>query len=106
MRTGRPTCDCSSAPLNVFCEWSVMDTNEKKRGSARPVMLGTGLVVAAVAIAGGVWLSNGSTAGAATCEARPEVAQFIDDAARGELAALLPSSQWRNYSDLAFQDAN
>lgn len=83
-----------------------MDTNEKKRGSARPVMLGTGLVVAAVAIAGGVWLSNGSPAGAATCEARPEVAQFIDDAARGELAALLPSSQWRNYSDLAFQDAN
>ncbi|WP_245944942.1 TlpA disulfide reductase family protein [Pelagibacterium lacus] len=43
---------------------------------------------------------------ASTCAVRPEIAQTIDDAARGELAALMPSQQWRNYSDLAFQDAD
>ncbi|WP_332711622.1 TlpA disulfide reductase family protein [Pelagibacterium mangrovi] len=81
-----------------------MDKDEKRK-SARPVILGTGLFAAAVGIAVAVWVSNG-TAVAGTCPVRAEAAQAIDAAATGELAALLPSTQWRDYSDIAFQDAD
>lgn len=81
-----------------------MDKDEKRK-SARPVILGTGLFAAALGIAGAVWLSNGGAV-ASTCPVRADAAQAIDDAATGELAALLPSSQWRDYSDIVFQDAD
>lgn len=81
-----------------------MDKDEKRK-SARPVIVGTGLFAAAVGIAVAVWVSNG-TAVAGTCPVRAEAAQAIDAAATGELAALLPSTQWRDYSDIAFQDAD
>jgi thiol-disulfide isomerase/thioredoxin len=81
-----------------------MDKDEKRK-SARPVIVGTGLFAAAVGLAVAVWVSNG-TAVAGTCPVRAEAAQAIDDAATGELAALLPSTQWRDYSDIAFQDAD
>lgn len=81
-----------------------MDENEK-RGSKRPLVLSMGLFGAAVGIAAAVWVSNGG-AGASECPVRAEAAQAIDAAAYGELAALLPSQAWRDYSDLAFQDAD
>lgn len=79
-----------------------MDQDEKRK-SSRPIIVGTGLFAAAVGIAVAVWVSNG-TATAATCPVRAEAAKAIDDAATGELAALMPSSQWRNYADMEFQD--
>ena len=80
-----------------------MDKDEKRK-TARPVILGTGLFAAALGIAAAVWVSNGSAV-AGTCPVRADAAQAIDDAARGELAALLPSTQFRDYSDMAFEDA-
>lgn len=87
-----------------------MDQNEsdtgEKRKKPRRLLAGVGLSAAAVGIATAVWVSNGGMGLAASCPAQPEIAQTIDDAARGELAALMPSQQWRDYSDLAFQDAD
>ena len=79
-----------------------MDKDEK-RSPARPVILGTGLFAAAVGIAVAVWVSNGGAV-AQSCPVRAEAAATLDAAATGELAALLPSTQWRNYADMEFQD--
>lgn len=80
--------------------------NDTPRKSRRTLFAGMGLFGAAVAIATAVWVSNGGTGTAAACPARAEAAEAIDAAATGELAALMPSSQWRNYADLAFIDAD
>src|SRR5690606_20708347 len=79
---------------------------DEKRKSSRPLVLDTGVFAAVLAIAGGVWLSNGGAGQAATCPVRIDLAQTLDDSARGELAALMGSQHWRDYSDLAFQDAD
>lgn len=76
----------------------------KTSSSFRPLVLGTGLVAAMAGIASAVWISNGTSA--SSCPVRAEVAQSIDEVARGELAALMASTQWRDYSDIAFQDAD
>lgn len=78
---------------------------DHKRKSPRMVFAGAGLAVAALGIASVIWLSNGGLGMAATCPARADVAEKIDTAAQGELAALMPSQQWRDFSDLGFQDA-
>ncbi len=78
---------------------------DEKRKKPRTLVLGTSLVAAALGIAAVVWLSNATMVSASSCPARPEAARQIDDAATGELAAVLPSTQWRDYSDIAFQDA-
>ncbi|MCD7061300.1 TlpA family protein disulfide reductase [Pelagibacterium xiamenense] len=79
--------------------------NDTPKNKRRSILAGTGLFGAAVAIATAVWVSNGGTGVAAACPARADAAQAIDDAATGELAALLPSTEWRNFADLAFIDA-
>lgn len=80
--------------------------DDTPRKSRRPLFAGMGLLGAAVAIAGVIWVSNGGPGTAAACPAREDAAHAIDAAATGELAALMPSSQWRDYSDLAFIDAD
>ncbi len=73
--------------------------------SRRPLILGAGLFAAATGIAAAIWLSNAGTGAANECPARAEAAAAVNGVAGGELAALMPSSQWRNYADLAFIDA-
>ncbi|WP_404401652.1 TlpA family protein disulfide reductase [Pelagibacterium halotolerans] len=80
--------------------------NDTPKNKRRTILAGTGLFGAAVAIAVAVWVSNGGTGIAAACPARAEAAQAIDEAATGELAGLLPSTEWRNFSNLAFIDAD
>ena len=67
------------------------------------LVLSMGLVAAALAIAVGIWVSNGSTQ-AKECPVNKEALAKIDAAAVGELAALNPSPQARSYADMAFQD--
>jgi thiol-disulfide isomerase/thioredoxin len=55
-------------------------------------------------VAAAVWLVDGASA--STCPVRAEAARSIDEVARGELAALMASTHWRDYSDIAFQDAD
>ncbi|WP_338610938.1 TlpA disulfide reductase family protein (plasmid) [Pelagibacterium nitratireducens] len=76
----------------------------KTRKSSRALVLGTGLFAAMAGIAAAVWISNGPSG--SSCPVRAEAAQSIDDVAQGELAALMASTQWRDYSDIAFQDAD
>lgn len=73
--------------------------------SPRPLLIGAGLFAAATGIAAAIWLSNAGTGTASECPARTEAAAAIDAVAGGELAALMPSTQWRNFADLAFIDA-
>jgi len=74
---------------------------EKKRFPR--LFLSLGLVAAALAIAVGVWVSNGSTQ-ARECPVNKDALARIDAAAIGELAALNASPQGRSYADMAFQD--
>lgn len=63
------------------------------------------LVVAALAIAGGLWLSNNGSR-AAGCAPLPEAAAAIDRVAVGQLAAVQPTGKGRSYADLPFTDEN
>ncbi len=74
--------------------------------SHRPLIIGLGLLAAATGIAAAIWLSNAGTSVANECPARADAAASIDAVAIGELAALMPSSQWRDFADLAFIDAD
>ncbi len=65
-----------------------------------------GLAVVAAAIAGGVFVYNGSTATAKECPVQAERAAAIDAAATGELAALNGTGEGRGYAALALQDAS
>jgi len=67
------------------------------------LVLSMGLVAAALAIAVGVWVSNGSSQ-ARECPVDKAALAKIDAAAIGELAALNATAGGRGYSDLAFQD--
>lgn len=74
----------------------------KKIGTQRA--LRGGLAGAALVIAVVVWVSNAGTGSAKECPAQPDAKQAIDNAAGGELAALVATAGGRGYSDLAFQD--
>lgn len=74
--------------------------------SRRPLIVGAGLFAAATGIAAAIWLSNAGAGVANECPARPEAAAAIDAVAAGELAALLPSTHWRSFADLAFIDGD
>lgn len=63
-----------------------------------------GLALAAVGIAGGLWLSNAGGPVAAQCDANPEAAAALDAEAVGLLAALQPTGSGRSYADLSFID--
>jgi len=62
------------------------------------------LGVAAVAITGAIWLSNGGASSAAGCAPSPVAAAAIDKVAVGELAALQATGKGRSYADLPFED--
>jgi thiol-disulfide isomerase/thioredoxin len=78
---------------------------ENTRTAPRRLIFTTALLGAAVAIAIGVWVSNGSAPLAASCAAQPEAAAKVDAAAVGHLAALNGTGTGRGYADLAFTDA-
>lgn len=78
--------------------------NQMQTKSRRPLWIGAGLFTAATGIAAGIWVSNAMPGVASECPVRAEAAAAIDSVAQGELAALLPSSLWRDFSDLAFID--
>jgi thiol-disulfide isomerase/thioredoxin len=63
-----------------------------------------GLLVAGVAIAVAVWVSNGGGSTAKECPAQPEARAAIDAAAQGELAALNATADGRSFAKLAFED--
>ncbi|WP_246473123.1 TlpA family protein disulfide reductase [Pelagibacterium limicola] len=73
--------------------------------SRRPLFIGAGLFAAATGIAVAIWVSNAGPGTAGECPARTEASTAVDAAAGGELAALLPSTSWRNFADLTFIDA-
>ncbi|HEY8594442.1 MAG TPA: TlpA disulfide reductase family protein [Devosiaceae bacterium] len=62
------------------------------------------LALAALGIAGGVWLSNGGSGEASSCPIQAEAKAAIDAAAQGELAAVRATADGRGYADLPFQD--
>lgn len=66
--------------------------------------LGGGLFAAALGITAVVWVSNGGLGVALQCSAQPDAGEAIDQAAKGELAALLATAGGRGYTDLAFFD--
>lgn len=74
----------------------------QKIGTQR--LVSGGVVVAALVIAGGFWLSNAEGGLASECPVRPAAEAAIDAAAGGELAALLPTAGGRGYADMAFLD--
>lgn len=78
--------------------------NQMQTKSRRPLFIGAGLFAAATGIAAAIWVSNAAPGIASECPVRAEAAAAIDAVARGELAALLPSSHWRNFANLAFID--
>lgn len=71
-----------------------------------PRLPAIGLVIAAIAIAVTVWVSNGTSSSARDCPVQPEDRAAIDAAAQGELAALNATANGRSFANLAFQDAN
>jgi len=81
------------------------DTHAPRPGSTSRVRLWVilGLAGLAVAIAAWVWLGNPGQA--RECPVQAEDAAAIDDAATGELAALMGTGEGRGYSTLAFKDA-
>ena len=62
------------------------------------------LVIAGLAIAIVVWVSNATAPRASDCMPQPAAAKAIDDAATGELAALNGTGTGRGYADLGFVD--
>jgi thiol-disulfide isomerase/thioredoxin len=76
----------------------------KPARTAPRLIVAAALVVAAVAITGGIWLSNAGTSSASGCAPVPEAAAAIDKAATGELAAIEPTGKGRGYADLPFED--
>lgn len=67
-------------------------------------LISGGVVVAALVIAGGFWLSNASDSLASECPVREAAHDAIDAVAGGELAALLATANGRGYADMAFVD--
>ncbi|KFC65407.1 Thiol:disulfide oxidoreductase TlpA [Devosia sp. LC5] len=63
------------------------------------------LAVAGVAVAIAAWTYLGNAAGAKECPVQAEAAATIDNAAKGELAALMGSGEGRGYKSMAFKDA-
>jgi len=78
----------------------------KSRKTAPRLMAAGALVVAALAIATALIVSNVQPSGAAGCAPMPDAAASIDKAAVGELAALQPTGKGRGYADLPFEDAS
>ncbi|HEY4199035.1 MAG TPA: TlpA disulfide reductase family protein [Devosiaceae bacterium] len=70
------------------------------------MVLSLGLVGAGLAIAVGVWVSNGGGAATPECAPQLQAAAAIDSAAQGELAAVTGTGTGRGYSEVAFQDGD
>ena len=73
--------------------------NLSPRGFISLVILG-----AALGIAGALWLSNGPIVVAGQCPLNEVARTGLGQVATGELAALRPTADGRNYSDLSFVD--
>lgn len=78
------------------------DSPTRSRSWFRPVPIALG--VAALGIAAVVFLGNAGPTSASTCPAQPEMAAAIDEAATGELAALIATATGRGFADLGFID--
>jgi thiol-disulfide isomerase/thioredoxin len=76
----------------------------KSSGRNRFVLPAVVGLVAGLAVAIASWIYLGNTAQAQSCPAQGPVAQVIDAAATGELAALMGTGEGRGYADLAFTD--
>jgi thiol-disulfide isomerase/thioredoxin len=71
----------------------------------RPIrVLVIALVSAAVALALTLWIGNQNAPQAAQCAAQPELAEAVNAAAVGQLAALNGTGKGRGYADLKFFD--
>ncbi len=64
--------------------------------------LGPGIGLAALGIAGAVWVSNGSNTVAQECAVNAEVLAAVDAAAVGQLAAIQATGTGRGYADLEY----
>jgi thiol-disulfide isomerase/thioredoxin len=64
------------------------------------------LFIAALGIAGVMWLSNASNGSAQECSISAENIAALDEVTIGQMAAVLPTGTGRGYADLAFVDAN
>ncbi len=76
--------------------------DETQKISLARRLLPVGVGVAALGIAGAIWLSNGTGAVAEECNVDVSILEKMDLLATGELAAILPTGSGRGYSDLEY----
>jgi len=77
---------------------------EPAKATKKKRLLPMALLIAALGIAGAVYLGNAGIGTAGGCAAQPAAAQAIDAAAQGDLAALNGTGTGRSYADLGFID--